>query len=195
MFSRALDSSFRFSCAFYQVFSRLTAVSCFPLLARVGTEFMFSGSSHTFHVSRAWQRLQVFPRVSTNSPTLAADSCFPALIIGFIISAVLTSALVYYAAVICLVTQRRCSISHSTNRTYFVFLYFFKSGTHVSFDRLEKCFILATIQSPLSTRRVEASLYIVSKITSYKEKGSSSAWELIKWLARRKCCDLLKIIF
>lgn len=111
MFSRALDSSFRFSCAFYQVFSRLTAVSCFPLLARVGTEFMFSGSSHTFHVSRAWQRLQVFPRVSTNSPTLAADSCFPALIIGFIISAVLTSALVYYAAVICLVTQRRCPYS------------------------------------------------------------------------------------
>ena len=88
----------------------------------------------------------------------------------------------------------KSSISHSTNRKYFFFLYFFKSGTHVSFDRLEKCFILATIQSPLSTRRVEASLYIVSKITSYKEKGSSSAWELIKWLARGKCVDLLKII-
>lgn len=108
----ALDSSFRFSCAFYQVFSRSTAVSCFPLLARVDTEFMiFSRSSHTFHVSRAWQQLQVFPRVSTSSPTLAAVSSFPALITGFIISAVLTSALVYYAAVICLVTQRRCPYS------------------------------------------------------------------------------------
>ena len=73
----ALDISLRFSCAVYQVFSRFTAVSCFPLLARVGTEFMFSCSSHTFHVSRAWQQLQVFPRVSTSSPTLAADSCLP----------------------------------------------------------------------------------------------------------------------
>ena len=107
----ALDISLRFSCAFYQVFSRSTAVSCFPLLARVGTEFMFSGSSHTLHVSRAWQRLQVFPRVSTSSPTLAAVSCFPTLITGFIISAGLTGALVYYVAVICLVTQRCCPYS------------------------------------------------------------------------------------
>lgn len=99
----ALDCSFRFSCAFYQVFPLSIAVA-----SRVGTEFIFSRSSHTFHVSRAWQQLQVFPRVSTSSPTLAAVSCFPALITGFIISAVLTSALVYYAAVICVVTQR-CS--------------------------------------------------------------------------------------
>lgn len=97
----ALDCRFRFSCAFYQVFPLSTAVS-----SRFGTEFIFSRSSHSFHVSRAWQQLQVFPHVSTSSPTLAA--CFPALITGFIISAVLTSALVYYAAVICVVTQR-CS--------------------------------------------------------------------------------------
>ena len=107
----ALDSSFRFSCAFYEVFSRSTAVSCFPLLARVGTEFIFSRSSHTFHVSRAWQQFQFFPRVSTSSCTLAAVSSFPVLITGFIISAVLTSALVYYAAVICVVTQRCCPYS------------------------------------------------------------------------------------
>ena len=94
-----------------QVFLLLTAVSCFPLLARVGTEFMFSRSSHTFHVSRAWQQLQVFPRVSTSSPTPAAVSCFPTLITGFIISAGLTGALVYYVAVICLVTQRCCPYS------------------------------------------------------------------------------------
>lgn len=89
----------------------------------------------------------------------------------------------------------KSSVSHSTKRTYSFFLSFFKSGTHVSFDRLQKCFVLfllATIHSPMSTRRVEASLYIVSKITTYQEKGSSLAWELIKWLA--KCCDLLKII-
>lgn len=107
----ALDSSFRFSCAFYQVFSRSTAVSCFPLVAPVGTEFMFSRSSHTFHVSRTWQQLQDFPRVSTSSCTLAAVLSFPALITGFIISAALTGALVYYAAVICLVTQRCCPYS------------------------------------------------------------------------------------
>ena len=94
-----------------QVLLLLTAVSCFPLLARVGTEFMFSRSSHTFHVSRAWQQLQVFPRVSTSSPTPAAVSCFPTLITGFIISAGLTGALVYYVAVICLVTQRCCPYS------------------------------------------------------------------------------------
>ena len=99
----SLDISLRFSCS-WQPF---LVFYCWLELA----PSFFSRSSHTFHVSRAWQQLQVFPRVSTSSPTPAAVSCFPTLITGFIISAGLTGALVYYVAVICLVTQRCCPYS------------------------------------------------------------------------------------
>ena len=73
----------------------------------------------------------------------------------------------------------KAQYSFCEEKVFFLsFFLFFKSGTHVLFDRLQQCFVLfllATIQSPLSTRRVEASLYIVSKITTYQEKGPSLA--------------------
>ena len=94
-----------------------------PSFLALDSRFLFStvGTSwHWVYVFRLFAHVSCFPRLTAASSFPArfnkfSHACsrfvFATPTTGFIISAVLTSALVYYAAVICLVTQRRCPYS------------------------------------------------------------------------------------